>query len=285
MSRFPVLTVIGALLLATAGAADAAPTDGAGRAGVSSASDRAVLEDCRERFVIVAGMEDLVREAVPPSYELSRNASGQPLLFVGAGRCERYTVNDTTQPTTWTVFAASVHAADGVGCFSAWPVVGDVKGDLSACSFYLLSAAYDVPEVVDFWREGAPDNPVHHVPDLVFEQDDFNLSSAGAPFHFRAGSPFPSPFSMDLTARETPGERPLTASFWFNATSGTLLARVQIDELRSGQATGDIRPDPDSEMAEFFGTDTPEPEPVWTFLAANRWQYGEIVRSLTPGDS
>ena len=61
----------------------------------------AVLEDCRENAVVVPGVGPQVRQRVPSQFELVRDPIGRPLLAVVASRCDRYTVNGTTRPTTF----------------------------------------------------------------------------------------------------------------------------------------------------------------------------------------
>jgi hypothetical protein len=249
----------------------------------TSAAPRAVLEECRERYVFVPGEEEQILERVPDRYELVRNAFGRPLLYVSAIRCERYTVDGTTEPTTVAAFAAIIESPDGGGCASRWPVVGDVKPDARPyCNLYLLFAAYDNPAVVTWGRAGVPDLPVLHVPDLEYRQRDLDLSRLGAPFHFRAGWPTPSPFELDAIVRERPVEAPITASFWFTGSSGTVRFRFESDNLAFGEADGTVRPAPGSEMAEMFGTETPMPSAGTTLFAGNRWRYGELTKELLP---
>lgn len=253
------------------GPADAAPVS----------SDSIALEDCRERFVIAPGVEEEVRPRVPSRFELRRNSSGQPLLFVSAIRCERYTINGDSRPTTAAVFMAPIESPDGVACASNWPVVGMVKPDaIGSCSSYIFFVAYDNPEVVEWGRQGIPDLPVHHMEDLDFAEGPLDPASLGVPFHYNAPSA-PSPYEMDLVVRERPVPTGLTGSFWFEGSDGTTARfRFTSDDYAFGEATGTLRVGPGSEMAEMFGTTTPEPQPPFSLMAGDHWHQGELTKTL-----
>lgn len=268
-----------AWLAAAVGFASVASAIPPGLAGTSS-SDRAILEQCRERFVVVAGEED---PTLPQGYEPVRDASGGPLLFVSTLRCERYTVNGITRPTTIALFTAIIESPDGGGCASRWPLVGDVKGDaLPYCNSHVLFAAYDNPAVVDWLRAGTPDLPVHYVEGLVYEQEDLDPASLGAPFHFEAPPPTPSPFEMDAIVRERPVEGPITQTFWATSAAGTVRLRFESDDLAFGEADGTLRAAPGSEMARMFGTETPAPSPGFSAFAGIHWRYGELSKEVLP---
>jgi hypothetical protein len=205
-------------------------------------------------------MEELVRQRVPEEFELVRDPLGRPLLAVVGSRCERYTVGGTTRPTTFTFFVAIIESPDGGGCGSRWPVVGGVKLDLvPLCNFYGLFAAYDNPAVVEGIRSLVRDFPVYYARNLVFEAGDRDPIRLGAPFRFRAGPATPSPFELDAIVREGPVEGPMTISFWFTGSSGTVAGRFEIDDFATGQMDATLRAVPGSEMAELLGTETPTP--------------------------
>lgn len=249
-----------------------APTDDVS----ASAVDPAVLEDCRERFVIVPADEEAVRERVPQGFDLGRDRSGRPLVYVGMGSCERYTVNGVTRPTTWAAFMATIASPDGRGCMSRWPVVGGVKGDLVSCNLYPLFVAYDNPVAVAWGRQAAPDGPGVFAPDHVFDQQPLSLLTLGAPFRFEAGPSTPSPFTLDLVVRARPARHPWSAAFWSVGPSGTTVFRFASDTVSTGEARGTVRVEPDSEMAEILGTDEPTPDPGFATMGAFEWRYGEI---------
>lgn len=85
---------------------------------------------------------------------------------------------------------------------------------------------------------------------------------------------------MDVIVRERPVEGPITPTFWFASALGTVRIRFESDDLAFGEADGTVRPAPGSEMAELFGTETPTSAPGFSFLAGNRWRYGELTKEL-----
>jgi hypothetical protein len=249
------------LLLILAPAAIAAVAAATPLASASSSSSSvAVLEDCRVRVALVPGVEGRVRERVPAQFELVRDPLRRPLMAVAGARCERWTVNNTTRPTTFGFFAAIIESPDGGGCLSRWPVLGGVKPDLlPLCNFYALFGAFDNREAVKGFRSVVPDFPVYYVRALVFEQGDLDPTRLGAPFRFRAGRRTPSPFELDAIVRELALAGPATLSFWFSGSMGTATFREQIDDFAPGQMDATLRAAPGSEMADLLGTETPKP--------------------------
>jgi hypothetical protein len=244
----------------------------------SSSSPFAVLEDCRTRGVLVPGVEKQVRARVPAQFELVRDPLGRPLLSVVGARCERFTVNDTTRPTTVAVFAAIIESPDGAGCLSRWSVLGVLKPDLlPICNFYAPFYALDNRAAVKAYRSFVPDAPVYFVRNLVFDQEDLDLARLGAPFRFRAGRGTPSPFKLDGIVREGAVEGPATLSSWVTGSSGTAIFREEIADLALGQMDATLRVAPGSEMAELLGTETPKPIAGY----ASRYHHNELF--LAPG--
>lgn len=241
----------------------------------ASASDVAVLQDCRERAVIVPGVEKLVRQRVPAQFKLVHDPLGRPLLAVVAGRCEHYSLGGPPQPTTFTSFTAMIESPDGGGCLSKWPVLGSVKPDvLPFCNFYYFFSAYDNPGVVVAQRGAIPELPVYYVPDLAFESREFDSTKLGTPFRFRAAAPTPSPFELNTSVVEGPVAAPATISFWFQGASGTVGGRLEIDDFAPGLMTGTtLRAAPGSEMATLLGTPTPTP----LFGLAYRYHHAEAT--------
>jgi len=246
------------------------------------AANHAALDECRERFVIVPGDDQAVGARVPAKYELARDAAGNPLLYVGAIRCERYTARGTTAPTTAAAFAAMIKSPDGVGCASQWPVVGDVKGDALSCNLYVLFAAYDNPMVVSWLRAGTPDLPVHHVEALRFLEDDLDAAGLSTGLRFHAGRPSPSPFDMDAVVRARPVETPFTATFWAETTSGTVRIRFQSGDVALGHAEGTLRVAPGSEMARLLGSATATGAAPFALIAGNRWRTASLTKDVIP---
>lgn len=274
-----------AFVVATSLAVTAAPGAGIADPHQSDASsaDVAVLEDCRERFFIAPGVEEEVRTRVPAQFELGRNSAGQPLLYVTAIRCERYTIDGDTRPTTVAAFGASIAPPDGVACSSAWPVIGDVRPNLiGSCNTYLLFVAYDNPRVVKWAKAVAVDLPVSLVDDLRFRQGDLDPARLGAPFTFEAPST-PSPYSLDLVVRERPIETPLTGTFWFAGSNGLVRFRFETSALAMGEASGSLVVAEGSEMATVFGTTEPTAQNGFPLLAGTTWRTAHITRSVVAG--
>ena len=261
--------------LAIAACALAAPPASAS----SSASAATVLEDCHERFVVVPGVEKLVRERVPPQFELVRDPRRRPLLAVLGARWERLTAGGATRATKFGFFAAIIESPDGAGCQLRWPVLGGAKPDLvPLCNVYSFFHPNSHPGVVSAFRGLFPDSPVHYVPDLVFEEGEFDLARRGAPFRFRAGAPTPSPYEINAVTRPGQVRGPLTATFWASgAVSGTVGYRFELHDFAPGQMDATLRVAPGSEMAALLGTETPTP----IFGLANRYRRAE-GRLLSP---
>lgn len=271
------------LLVAVTCLALAAPVGGRAQGG-SSSDDTAVLENCRERFFVGAGDEDVVRSLVPPQYELVRNASGAPLIRVAGQRCERYSVDGTTRSTTASFFAAFIESPDGKGCESNTPVVGEVKGDaLPLCNNYILFWALDNPDVVRWGRRAVPGLPVSYVKDLSFVESDSGSPGSGATFRFEGEPPVPSPFVMDGIVRERPFEGPLTVVFWWDGSEGTVKLTFQTEDIAFGGADLTLRPRAGSQMAKAFGTVTPAQELGWPPLSAVHWGRGELRMEVSDG--
>lgn len=245
-----------------------------------ASSEPAVLEGCRERYVIAPGIEEEVRPRVPEQFTLRHNLNGQPLLYITAIHCQRYTVNGVTRPTTAAAFAVSIESPDGVMCATPWPVLGTLKPDLAgSCNNYLLFAAYDNPAVVAWARAGTPDAPVHYVRNLVFDEGDFDPASIGVPLHFDSGST-PSRYKMDLVVRERPVTLPLAAAFWFESAIGTVRVGFDTSAIALGEASGRVTVEPGSNMARMLGTTAPSAQQPFPLLAGNRWDQATLTKTV-----
>lgn len=248
-------------------------------------SEPAVLEQCRERYVIAPGVKDQVRARVPEQFTLRYNANGQPLLYVTAIHCERYTAHGVTRSTTAAAFGVSIESPDGTMCATPWPVVGIVKPDLAgSCNNYLVFAAYDNPNVVAWARAGTPDAPVHFIDDLDFDEASLDPASLGVPLHFDSGST-PSSYTLDLVVRERPATVPLAAAFWFESRIGIVRVGFDTDAIALGEASGQLTVEPGSEMARMLGTDTPAAQQPFPLLAGNRWNHATLTKTVIRGDT
>ena len=251
-------------------------------AAAPAAPGSALLQKCRERFVIAPGDDAAVRARVPTKYELARDAAGKPLLYVTAITCERYVVGRTSRPTTAAAFAAMIKSPDGVGCTSQWPVVGPLKGDALSCNLYVLFAAYDNRAVVSWLRAGTPDLDVRYVRQLEFRESDLDLASLGRRLEFKTGPRTSSPFQMDAVVRERPVETPFTATFWAETASGTVRMRFESANLALGEAQGMVRATRGSEMARLLADETAVGAQPFTIIAGNRWGHGSLTKVVLP---
>lgn len=243
----------------------------------------AVLERCRERYVIAPGVEEVVRPRVPEQFELRRNSAGQPLLYITAIRCERYTALGVARETTAAAFGVSIESPDGTMCATPWPVAGTVAPHAAgSCNNYLLFAAYDHPGVVAWARAGTPDAPVHLVRDLSFVEGGFDPAHLGVAHHFASGGT-PSGYVLDLVVRERAATLPLSAAFWFESRAGTVRIGFDTDAIAMGEATGQLTAEEGSEMAAMLGTTTPRAQQPFPLLAGNRWERGTLTKTIHPG--
>lgn len=245
-------------------------------------SDPAVLEQCRERYVIAPGVEEQVRARVPDQFRLRYNSNGQPLLYITAIHCERYTANGVTQQTTAAAFGVSIESPDGTMCATPWPAVGAAAPYLAgSCNNYLIFAAYDNPTMVAWARAGTPDAPVYFVDDLTFTEGGLDPVSLGVPLRFDSGST-PSAYQLDLVVRARPVTVPLAAAFWFESRVGTVRVGFDTEAIALGEATGQLTVEPGSEMAAMLGTATPRSQQPFPLLAGNRWEHATLTKTVIP---
>src|SRR5205814_4126393 len=130
------------------------------------------------------------------------------------------------------------------------PVTGPSEGQIPpACNWYLLFWLASDPRIVDWLKAGTPGVPAVYVPKLVFKLGGFDPTIGGAPFHFQAPPPTPSPFTMDDIGRERPGELSVRGGYWISAPPNTIKLAFSSDSLISGDATGAVRAAPGSQWA------------------------------------
>jgi hypothetical protein len=242
---------------------------GAGTAGF------AVTADCQEHQAFVDGDPAAVAARLPKHYTAVLDASsGRPLLFARAVHCEKLTLDGRTAPATMASFGVVVESPDGKGCASSAPVIGGVKGDVPpVCNWYTLSWLANDQRVVDWLREGTPGFPAVYVPHLAFDLGAFDTLRGGAPFHFEAPAPAPSPFTIDEIGRPRPGELSVRGGYWADTPEGTVKLAISTDDLTSGDATGVVHASPGSEMAALFGADERSYVPGYSSVAAEHWGH------------
>jgi hypothetical protein len=251
----------------------------------AAASSPAVTTGCQEHQAFVDGDDGAVAARLPGRYTPVRDpSSGRPLLFVRALRCRGVTIDGRSAPAIMASFGVVVESPDGMGCASAAPLVGQIKGDLPpACNWYTLSWLANDRRVVSWLRSGTPGFPASYVPHLFFDLGGFDATRGGAPFHFQAPAPAPSPFTVDEIARERPGELAVRGGYWVDTRQGTVKLAFSTEDLTSGDATGVVRAAPGSELAALFGADERPYVPGYSFIAAERWGQASYRKERKPG--
>lgn len=244
--------------------------------------DSVVLEDCKDRAAVVLGVEDAVRERLPAQYEPVRDpGTERPLVWVETLRCESYVVGQSAVPTKVSAVGVVVESPDGSGCLSALPGVRDVEGDaLPVCNIYLLWDATDNERYADFLRAGAADFPISVTDDLSFEEGEFDLSLIGVPFRFRSGPSAPFQLVCDLVVRERPGGGPFEASFWADTAAGVVKLAFSLEHAEFGEASGTVRTETGTDLAEIFGGEVAEPAPGFPLISAIRWNRAVLTKTV-----
>ena len=272
MGRCVCLGALVAAALAGAGVAAA----GAGAAGY------AVTADCKEHQAFVDGDPAAVAARLPRRYTAVQDAgSGRPLLFARAIRCRKVTLGGRTAPATMASFGIVIESPDGKGCASGAPLLGTVEGDVPpVCNWYTLFWLANDRRVVAWLRDGTPGFPAVYVPRLAFRLGTFDPARGGAPFHFRAPAPAPSPFTIDDIGRERPGELSVRGGYWADTARGTVKLAFSTEDLVSGDATGVVHAAPGSEMARLFGADQQAYAPGYSLFAAERWGHATYRKQV-----
>jgi hypothetical protein len=247
---------------------------GGSQAVASDPTGFATTNNCIEHQAFLDGDDTAVARRLPTRYMAVRDpSSGRPLLFARAIRCQSITVDGHTAPATMASFGVVVDSPDGQGCASAAPVLGSVKGDAPpACNWYTLTWLADDQKVVDWLRAGTPEFPAEHVSNLMLTDGTFDPARGGAPFHFEAPPPAPSPFTMDDTYRERSAQQlSVRGGYWNDTPQGTVKISISTDDLTSGDATGVVRASPGSELATLMGASERPYVPGYSLIAAERW--------------
>jgi hypothetical protein len=237
---------------------------------------------CIEHQGFVDGNEAAVAARLPRRYTPVRDTvSGRPLLFVRAMRCRRALLGRTARPLTMASYGVVIESPDGKGCGSAAPGAGSVKGDVPPiCNWYVLSWLFDNRRAVRWLRSGTPRFPAFYVPGLSLQLGAFDTARGGAPFHFSAPAPAPSPFTMDEIARERPGELAVRVGYWYDTPQGTVKVAGSTDDLTSGEATGTIRTRRGSQLARLVGAPERSYLAPYTEIGAERIGHGAYRKQL-----
>jgi hypothetical protein len=240
-----------------------------------------VTAGCQEHQAFVDGDEAAVAGRLPKRYtpELDPR-NGRPLLFARALRCQSVTLDGRSAPATMGSFGIVIESPDGRGCGSGAPGFGSAKGDVPpACNWYTLFWLADNRRVVNWLRDGTA-FPAVYVPKLVFDLGGFDPALGGAPFHFEAPAPAPSPFTIDEIGREHPGELSVRGGYWVDTPQGTVKLALSTDDLTTGDGSGVVRARPGSGMAKLFGANEQSYAPGYSSIAAERWGHASYRKQL-----
>jgi hypothetical protein len=239
---------LGSIGVAVAGAAAALAT---GAPSPGPEPDTPTCVGGEEHQAWVEGDEDAVAAALPDKYEPVRE-NGKPVLFVRAQRCDALTAAGTTAPVTMANWGIVIESPDGRGCASGAPAAGPMKGDVPpACNWYPLSLIADDQRVVDWLREDTRGVPVELVKGMKFERGEADPATGEVPFHFETQGP--SPFTIDDTSVERPGEIALRGVYFFESAAGPVKLLVSTDDLAGGTAESTARAAPGSPLANLMG--------------------------------
>src|SRR3989440_3291732 len=262
-------------LAASLVAGGVAPTSAPGASFIAASN-------CLARQAFVEGDDAGVAARLPKrSTPVRDGSSGRPLLFVRALRCQAVTLNGRTGPATMASFGVVIDSPDGRGCASGAPVIGSVRGDVPpVCNWYTLFWLANDRRVVDWLRDGTPSFPAVYVPGLLFDLRAFDPVQGGAPFHFEAPSPSPSPFTIDEIGRERPGQLSVRGGYWVDTPQGIVKLAFSTDDLTSGDATGVVHATRPSEMARLFGADERSYAPGYSLVSAERWAHAAYRKQI-----
>lgn len=250
-----------------------------------------VTTDCQEEQAFVDGDAAAVASRLPAGYTpVLDPATGQPVVFFRAEKCAGVAIGDQAAPGTLADFGVVVQTPDGMGCASAAPVAGSVKGDVPpVCNWYTLDWFTTSRSLQQWFSDGTPDMPVVDAPDLHFDLGSLQLAQGGAPFHFDAPASTGAPFAMDAVTRQRPGTLSVRGGYWMNLSEGTVKLAVTTDTLTSGDATpGTVTAPAGSPVAQLLGATSRPYLPVYSALSAEHWDQAVYRKQLlwsVPGES
>ena len=233
-----------------------------------------VTKDCFENQAFVNGDAAAVKDRLPSGYTAVTNvSSGDPLLFVRALRCN---LEGYDGPVTFASYGIVVESPDGTHCGPSTPVDAP-----PVCNWYVLSWVASDLDLVQWLRESTPDFPITYVRELEFEQGQASPTDGGAPFHFEASHPAPSPFTIEAVGRERPGTLRVRGAYWAEVNAGTVRIGFSTDELVSGDATGTVTAAPKSELAMLMGAESAPYELGYSAIGAERWPRAFYRKQIT----
>jgi len=279
------------LLAAAAIAAASLPAQVAGAAAASGQPPGATLTSaCTENQAFVDGDPAAVAAVLPAHYTAVLDpATSRPLLFFRAEHCDSIATGLSDEPGTIADFGVVVQSPDGIGCASAAPVLGMVKGDVPpVCNWYTLAWLSTDPALVRALEAGLDDFPAVQSSSLAYSLGALDPASGGAPFHFDAPASTGTPFAMDSITRARPGQLSVRGGYWTDVAQGTVEVAVSSDTLSSGDATGTVSAPAGTPVARLLGGTQAQFLPGYSALSAERWDRAVYRRQLlwpAPGET
>jgi hypothetical protein len=260
----------------------AAVIGGAAESAAAQTPSFVSTADCQEHQGFFDGDAAAVAARLPKRFAAELDPmTGRPLLFARAIHCQQVTIDGRTGPATMGSFGIVIQSPDGRGCGSGAPGIGSVAGDEPpVCNWFPLFWVASDRGVVGWLRAGTPELPAVYTPNLSFDLGAVDPARGGAPFHFQASEPTPSPFTMDDVGRERPGEIPIRGGYWADSPQGPIKIAFSTDDLTSGDATGAVRAAHGSEMATVIGAEQASYMPPYSAFAAERWGHASYRKQL-----
>lgn len=253
--------------------AGVAATAAVGGSSEALAADSVTANGCPHHQAFVEGDDAAVAEWLPDQYEPVRTASGAPLLFVRAIRCDELGLGEQTGPGIISTYGVVIESPDELGCASASPF-GPMNGENPPiCNWYVLGWLSDNRAVIKWVRDGTRDVPAAYVSDLEFELGEFDAAQGGAPFRFETPPTAPSPFTIEAIGREHDGELPVRGGYWFDTPAGTVKFVISTNDLTSGDASGVVKAVPGSLLATLMGATERSYAAGYSSFSAERWQH------------
>ena len=260
----------------------------AGAAGEASPPSFIRADDCVEHQAFLAGDPAAVARRLPTGYTAVVDpASGRPLLFARAERCQ-VSVAGRTAPATMASFGIVISSPDGRGCSSGAPGAGQADGQLPpVCNWYPLVWLASDSRVSGWLRAGAPAFPAVEVAGLAFHQGAPD-ATGGAPFHFGTSSPGQWAFAMDDVGHAQPGTIDVRGGYWAGTGDDAVKLAFSTDDITPGHASGSVTTPAGTEVARLLGARQAAYLPAYSAVGAEQWGHGSYRKQLlgpAPGAS
>src|SRR4051794_7569739 len=265
------LALTAAVLPATARTRDADP---------ATAPAPVTATGCEEHEAWVPGDAAAVAARLPKRYKAYVDASGAPLVFARAERCDALSADGRSAPVTVADWGVVIDTPDGMGCATgANPDKGDVP---PICNWYVLGLVSDDQRVVDWLRGATPEFPAAREDGLAYHLGAADGTGA-TPFHFASRD-----FTLDDTSSFSPATLSLRGGYWFDTPQGTVKLAVSTDDLTPGNAASTVRAPAGSELAKLMGATERTTPPAYQSFGVIRIGHGverkQLLGAALPGE-